>query len=73
MKLTFKEIEIRNFLSFGNVPQKISLDKVQCQTITGYNRDKSDSNEDKNGIGKCLDPYTLMTIEVPDELEHLFK
>lgn len=52
MNLVFKELTIRNFLSFGNVPQTIKLNDKNYQIITGQNKDKSDNEEDKNGVGK---------------------
>lgn len=52
MKLQFKEITIRNFLSFGNNYQTIKLDDEPYQVIVGRNYDKSDSNTDTNGCGK---------------------
>lgn len=52
MNLIFKELTIRNFLSFGNVPQTIKLNDKNYQIITGQNKDKSDNEEDKNGVGK---------------------
>lgn len=52
MNLVFKELTIKNFLSFGNVPQTIKLNDKNFQIITGQNKDKSDNEEDKNGVGK---------------------
>lgn len=52
MNLEFQEITIRNFLSFGNVPQTLPLNDKSYQVIVGYNRDKSDSSSDRNGVGK---------------------
>ena len=52
MKLIFKELSLRNFLSFGNVKQKIDLTKPEFRIITGKNLDKSNADADKNGIGK---------------------
>lgn len=52
MKLDFKKITLRNFLSFGNVPQSIDLNKDHLRVITGENKDKSENPDDKNGIGK---------------------
>jgi len=46
--ITFKNIEARNFLSFGDVPVSIDL-KPGVNAITGTNYDKEDS---KNGVGK---------------------
>lgn len=52
MNLEFQEITIRNFLSFGNIPQTLSLNKKAYQVVVGFNRDKSDSSSDRNGVGK---------------------
>lgn len=52
MNLIFKEITIKNFLSFGNCPQTINLNDKKYQIITGHNKDKGDNEEDKNGVGK---------------------
>lgn len=52
MSLIFEKLEIRNFLSFGNVPQVINLNKKPYQLVIGYNKDKGDSPDDKNGCGK---------------------
>ena len=50
--LTFKKISIRNFLSFGNVPEELDLTKSNYRVIVGKNKDKSDSDDDANGVGK---------------------
>lgn len=52
MNLEFQEITIRNFLSFGNAPQTLTLNDKKYQVVVGYNRDKSDSSSDRNGVGK---------------------
>ena len=52
MELNFKEIRIRNFLSFGNVEEIIPLNKCLYQVIIGMNKDKSNSSLDRNGVGK---------------------
>lgn len=52
MDLIFKNITLRNFLSFGNNEQTIELNKKPYQVIVGYNKDKSDSASDRNGVGK---------------------
>ena len=46
--ITFKTIEAKNFLSFGDVPVTIDL-RPGVNAITGTNLDKEDS---KNGVGK---------------------
>ena len=52
MNLTFKKISIRNFLSFGNVPEELDLTSSNYRVIIGKNKDKSDDTEDANGVGK---------------------
>lgn len=52
MALNFEKIEIRNFISFGNVPQEFSLSDKQFKLIIGYNRDKGDSTANRSGVGK---------------------
>ena len=46
--ITFKKLEGKNFLSFGNTPVTIDL-KPGVNAITGSNLDKEDS---ANGCGK---------------------
>ena len=50
--LTFKKISIRNFLSFGNIPEELDLTSSNYRVIIGKNKDKSDSQDDANGVGK---------------------
>lgn len=53
--LRFKYIEMRNFLSFGNVPQRVELNSSPLTLIMGTNNDAtSDENGDetRNGVGK---------------------
>ena len=52
MNLTFKKISIRNFLSFGNVPEELDLTSSAYRVIVGKNKDKSDNEDDANGVGK---------------------
>ena len=52
MNLVFEEVTIKNFLSFGNVAQTINLNDKKYQIIVGQNKDKSDSEDDRNGVGK---------------------
>jgi hypothetical protein len=57
---TFKTIELRNFLSFGNQAQQIELADQGTVTVTGENMDQGGSN----GSGKCLYPETRINIRV---------
>ena len=53
MKIIFEQIELRNFLSFGNNLQTIVLNKDPYTLINGLNKDKSSDNDgEKNGAGK---------------------
>ena len=53
MNIEFVELQLKNFLSFGNVKQTIKLNKDACTLITGLNKDKSTEDEsEKNGVGK---------------------
>ena len=61
--IEFKRLEIKNFLSIGEVPLKITFQKG-LNVITGTNFDKEDS---RNGVGKCLDKKTTIDIRIEDE------
>lgn len=50
--IRIKKIEIRNFLSFGNVPQEIYLDNPGINLIIGENLDVGDGQNNRNGSGK---------------------
>lgn len=50
MNIKFKRIEIKNFMSVGNVPMIIDLDTDLVTMIMGDNRDGSDGS--RNGTGK---------------------
>ena len=50
--IRFKSITLRNFLSFGNVPTTINLEKDPLTLIMGKNLDKGDSDKERNGVGK---------------------
>jgi len=50
--LKFKSIEMRNFLSFGNVPQVVNLEDSPLSVIVGINNDASTDDETRNGVGK---------------------
>ncbi len=49
--IIFKEITIRNFMSFGNTPTTVNLNTNTIRTITGVNMD-SGNEQTKNGTGK---------------------
>lgn len=67
MRLNFKHIEISNFLCFEN--ETFDFDKHNgLVLICGKNMDIVGS---KNGTGKCLDPYTSLTIEIPSDQSSL--
>ena len=54
MKLIFKELTIRNFLSFGNNVQTFKFDTTGIKLIKGLNKDKTtvDDEREQNGVGK---------------------
>jgi len=52
MALIFEKIEIRNFISFGNVPQEFNLSDKKFKLIIGFNRDKGDNTANRSGVGK---------------------
>lgn len=52
MSLIFKELKLRNFLSFGNVEEVLELNSTPYQIVVGQNSDKSESLLDRNGSGK---------------------
>jgi hypothetical protein len=47
----FKKLRIKNFLSYGNIPQEISLDGFKKTLVSG-----------QNGNGKCLNINTPLTL-----------
>lgn len=63
MGLVFEKLEIRNFLSFGNVPQTIELNKKPYQLVVGLNKDKGESSADRNGTGKAQPLYSKVLTE----------
>ena len=52
MNLDFQELSIRNFMSFGNVTEDISLDKDNLTLVLGENLDKGEDSGERNGVGK---------------------
>jgi len=50
--LKFKLIAMKNFLSFGNVPQVVDLQHTPLSIIVGINNDASTDDETRNGVGK---------------------
>lgn len=51
--ITFKKIEMQNFLSYGNYVTSINLNRPEATLITGINYDSSVNGElDSNGSGK---------------------
>lgn len=47
----FKKLRIKNFLSYGNIPQEISLDGFKKTLVSS-----------PNGFGKCLTFETPLTV-----------
>ena len=52
MALIFEKIELRNFISFGNVMQEFKLTDKKFKLIIGMNRDKGDNTANRSGVGK---------------------
>ena len=50
--IVFKNLSVRNFLSFGNNIQNINLTKNTMTLIQGMNIDKGDEDGNKSGAGK---------------------
>lgn len=50
--IVFKSISIRNFLSYGNVPTIVILDRPGTTFISGEDLDRTESGEESNGVGK---------------------
>jgi hypothetical protein len=64
--LKIKKITMKNFMSFGNVPQEVDFDNSNMTLILGENRDITNinhSNNSKNGIGKCLSLNTTVKVK----------
>lgn len=56
--LLFKELQIRNFLSFGNCTTTIDLNDKGSTLIVGHNVDANSNN----GAGKCVSSDTTINI-----------
>lgn len=52
--IRFKSLTIRNFLSYGNVPTTVVLDRPGTTLILGENLDSTDSGTGANGVGKTV-------------------
>ena len=51
--IEFIDLTVRNFLSYGNIPQTLKLNSNKYQVVVGFNKDKStEGGKDKNGCGK---------------------
>jgi len=62
MRLEFKKIEIHSFMSFEDEIFEFDAHKG-ITLIRGVNYDIP---EETNGAGKCLDPKTVITVEISD-------
>ena len=58
--LYFRELVLRNFLSFGNNETTIDLSEPGTVEVIGQNLDQGGSN----GSGKCVYPETRINIRV---------
>lgn len=64
MRITFKKIEIHNFMSY--VDETFDFDNVKgLNLVCGKNNDIPGS---KNAVGKCLDPNTIIQIEADSSI-----
>lgn len=50
--IRFKSLTLRNFLSFGNAPTIIVLDRPGTTLVLGENLDSTESGTGQNGVGK---------------------
>lgn len=50
--IKFEYVDIKNFKSFGNKPQRVSLENLGTHLITGTNNDTGEQGESANGAGK---------------------
>ena len=57
--LHIKNISMKNFLSYGEIPVKIDFDRTNMTVISA-----------KNGNGKCVDKNTKIDIKIDDPLVH---
>lgn len=55
--MIFKKLRFKNILSFGNSFTEINLDTKETVLINGL-----------NAAGKCLDKFTKIEIEIPEEI-----
>lgn len=54
MQIKFKSLSIKNFLSYGNVPTVLLLDRPGTTLISGEDLDNSASGTGANGVGKTV-------------------
>lgn len=65
MRLELQSVEMKNFLSYGNSPQR--LDFVEgINLIIGKNLGSGRSN----GSGKCVNGSTMVEIFISDEVKN---
>jgi len=50
--IKFEYVEIKNFKSFGNKPQRVNLQNLGTHLITGENNDTGEEGNSANGAGK---------------------
>lgn len=50
--IKFKSVKIQNFLSFGNVPTEVNIDRKETLMIIGQNDDVGKQGQSRNGAGK---------------------
>lgn len=52
--IEFKSLTMRNFLSYGNVPTVVILDRSGTTLVLGENLDNTESGTGANGVGKTV-------------------
>jgi DNA repair exonuclease SbcCD ATPase subunit len=58
--ITFKSVEISNFLSYGQKPTVIDLDETGSVLIVGNNEDVGEQGSSKNGAGKSSSMQAIL-------------
>lgn len=56
-----KSITLKNFLSVGEVTQSVNFEGKDLVLVLGENLDQG-GNDNRNGVGKCVLPNTMVTV-----------
>lgn len=65
MRIDFKRIEMKNFMSFAEE----SFDISSCKGMSLVQGKNNDIPGSRNGCGKCVDPNTKIDVEM-DEITY---